>query len=129
MFPRFFLLAALAVLGGLPLTAQSASAGWITITNDTNMVIVIQDSGDGKKIGKAKLIRLLPGETHREFQLGAGDKKIQIFEMNAPKKPLFEGPMKWKAEDLSLSVQPDGQAVKLGAPVPPANPVKPVVHR
>lgn len=116
-------------MGGLSLAAKSASAGWITITNDTNLVIVIQDSGDGKKVGKGKLIRLLPGETHREFQLGAGDKKVQIFEMNAPRKPLFEGPMKWKADDLLLSVQPDGKAVKLGAPALPALPVKPVAHR
>lgn len=126
MSRRLLLLTALAVL---PLAAGSASAGWITITNDTNMVIVIQDSGDGKRPGKGKLIRLMPGETHREFQLGAGDKKVQIFEVNAPKKPLFEGPMKWKADDLSLSVQPDGKTVKLGAPVPPVAPVKPVAHR
>lgn len=124
-------IAVVSALVAVPLTSSAAAAGWITITNDTNMVVVIQDCGDGKKGGRAKVVRLLPGETYREFQAAAGDKRMQIFEFRGPAKPLFDGPVKWKADDLSLSVQPDGKALKLAPPVVVAapNPVKPVAHR
>ncbi len=126
--------AAIACLALLGADTPAARAGWIKITNDTNSVIVIQDCGEAKRPGRGKLIRLLPGETYREFQAGAGEKKVQIFDLQLPGTPLFEGPLRWKKDDVSLSVLRDGKTVKLGPPTVaastnPPTPVKPVAHR
>jgi hypothetical protein len=76
MFPRRFLAALL-----LLVIAWPAHAGWLTITNDTTQAVVVQESYTvGKQVRRGKPIKLMPGETLREFQTCAGTKQYHILD-------------------------------------------------
>ena len=75
------LLAAFVLLTG---TTGAADAGWVTITNETGRVVVIQETlaanGQPKR---CKPVRLLPGESVREFQ-PAATVKVEVFDGQQP---------------------------------------------
>lgn len=100
------LIAALVVLLG---SAGAAEAGWVTIQNDTNQVIVVQGTlrcdGQAKR---CKPIRLLPGESIREFHLPQMY-KVEIFDGTNPTQSLYSGSLNIKAEKQSFSIGKDGQ--------------------
>ncbi len=111
--PRFALVIALAV--GLFGTADAARAGWITVTNDTKQVIVIQEtSGPLNRPVRGKCVKLQPGETHREFALLGGTRNVVIYDAAAPNTPLAADKMAWDKADVAFAVKTDGKKVTLG---------------
>src|SRR5687768_3934548 len=73
-------------------SAGAADAGWVTIRNDTNATIVLQQTtcanGQPKR---GKPVRLLPGETVREWQCGGTVTKVEVFDGQNPNKSLYAG--------------------------------------
>jgi hypothetical protein len=57
-----------------------ASAGWLTVKNDTKSTIILEEVTEGPIVKRGKTIRLLPGEVYREFSLNPGEKKVHIYD-------------------------------------------------
>ena len=107
------LLTALAVFG-LFGTASSAQAGWITITNNTKQLIIIQETGGPfSRPIRGKSVKLQPGETYREFQLTSGTKNVQVYDAATPTAPLLHDKLIWDRADVAFAVKTDGKTVTL----------------
>ncbi|QEL16968.1 hypothetical protein [Limnoglobus roseus] len=105
------LLAALCV--GLLLTPGVVSAGWITISNDTNQTLVVQESVTvNGQVRKCKPLKLAPGETVREFRQTGGTKTLAVSETGLFGKQLFTGDVTWK-DDTAFSIHKDTDKVKI----------------
>src|SRR5262245_27687984 len=91
--------------------AAPASAGWITIKNDTSKVVVIQEVRvvNGKVI-KGKAYRLTPGEVLKEFQTGPGEKTVLVTEADGTP---VKAKLTWGKDDAAFAVTKDGDDVKL----------------
>ena len=99
----------------MALSATPALAGWLTIKNETEHVIVIQEVGGPlSRPIRGKCVKLQPGETYREYQLLAGSKTIAISEPDAPATSV-QDKMTWAKDDASYAVKLDGKAMKLVA--------------
>ncbi len=89
---------------GLP-----AQAAWLTVKNDTKQTVVLESVADGVLVKRTKSVRLLPGETYREFRLVPGERKVQLFDGSQPGKPLGQplgqGTLTWKLTDQSLHIE------------------------
>lgn len=102
------LLAAFLFLTG---TTGAADAGWVTITNETGRVVVIQETLPGPVQPKrCKPVRLLPGESVREFQ-AAGPVKVEVFDGQQPGRPLYAGDLAITADRQAFAVGTDGKKV------------------
>lgn len=102
------LLAAATLLAG----TASARAGWITIKNDTKQVIVIQETGGPlNRPIRGKSVKLQPGETYREYQLGVGEKKIVISAAETPGTVLAQDKLAWPKEGAAFAVKADGKSM------------------
>lgn len=94
----------------------AADAGWVTLKNDTNRVVVIQETVDCQGQPKrCKPVRLLPGESVREFQPTATI-KVEVFDGQNPGQPLYAGDLAVKGERQAFAVAADGKKVVV-APV------------
>ena len=94
-------------------TSSVAHAGWITITNDTNQVIIIQETaGPLNRPVRGKCIKLQPGETHKEYQLLGGTRNVVI--SDSSDNPLTADKLTWEKADAAFSVKADGKKVALG---------------
>lgn len=110
---RISLALALLVSAFGPLNA--AHAGWITVTNDTKQVLVIQETtGPLNRSAKGKCIKLQPGETYREYSLLGGTRSVVIFDAVAPNTPLSTDTMTWDKTDAAFALKADGKKVTLG---------------
>lgn len=115
MFRTFRFPIALALALALFGTADAAQAGWITVSNDTKQVIVIQEtSGPLNRPVKGKCVKLQPGETYREYSLLGGTRNVVLFDATAPNTPLASEKMTWDKTDAAFSVKTDGKKVSLG---------------
>ena len=87
----------------------------MTLKNDTNKVLVIQEVAVAPNgvVKRGRPIRLLPGETLREFQAMPGEKRVEVLDMMAPAKPLFSGKIAWKADTPSFSITADAKATNV----------------
>ena len=95
--------------------ATVAHAGWITVTNDTKQVIVIQEtSGPLNRPVRGKCVKLQPGETYREYSLLGGTRNVVIFDAAAPNTPLSSDTMAWDKADANFAVKSDGKKTTLG---------------
>jgi hypothetical protein len=93
--------------------ARPADAGWITVKNDTNTVIVIQETVTTHGQSRTgKPIRLLPGESIREYQ-ATGSRTIEVFDGRDPKTSLVTSSVTVKAENQTVTVACDGPAVRI----------------
>ncbi len=98
---------------GLLLTPGFASAGWITISNDTNQTLVVQESVTvNGQVRKCKPLKLAPGETIREFRQTGGTKSLTVTETGLFGKQLFTGDLTWK-DDTAFSIHKDTDKVKV----------------
>lgn len=105
------LLPLLAAFLGLTGTTGAAEAGWITFKNDTNRVLVIQETLDCKGQPKrCKPVRMLPGETLREFQ-PTGPLKLEVFDGQRPGQSVFAGEVVVKGDRQAFAVGVDGKKV------------------
>ncbi len=106
MFPlRSKLLAfALAVLAALAFVG-AADAGWVTIKNDTNKAIVVQEVTivNGKQV-RGKPTKLGVGESFREFQNTPGIKNYEIYDAANPNTVIWNNQLNCKADKQSFSV-------------------------
>jgi hypothetical protein len=98
--------------------ASAAQAGWVTITNETKQVIVIQEtSGPQNRPIRGKCAKLQPGETYREYHQDAGTKNVQVYDAAAPNTALIQDQLKWDKTDAEFAVKNDGKKVTLTAGV------------
>ena len=102
-FPRILVLglvAALAVAGA----GSSVSAAWVTIQNDTKGVIVLQSATTvNGQVRRGKPVRLLPGESLREFYAPPAV-AMEVYDAQNPNKPLLTAPLTIKNENQAFSV-------------------------
>lgn len=119
--PRLLPPAALAVFGLLGATS-SAKAGWLTITNDTRRVVLIQETG-GPLLRpiRGKCVKLQPGETYREYHLLPGEKSVILLDANAADPIPAADSLHWHKDDTPFAVTDDGLLFKL---VPAGKPKK-----
>lgn len=117
--PRFRVAALAAV--ALLASAGAADAGWVTIKNDTTKTLVLQETVtiDGKvKLGTA--VRLLPGETVREFRATPAVKTVVVCDCAKAGVALFRGDLNITDDTQTFSITTDGKTTTVKA-------VKPVV--
>lgn len=83
----------------------SVHAGWMTIKNDTNKTIVVQEIVDvNGQVKRGKPTNLLPGETLREYLPEPSVKKIELFEAQDSKKAVWSGNLSCKDDMQTFSV-------------------------
>jgi len=102
-------LALLPLVLGMTLTAD---AGWVTLKNDSNRILMVQEAvvaQDGT-VRRGKPTRLLPGETLREFQAGPVVKRIEVYEPQTPARPLFVGRLNFRDDNQVFSISSDGKS-------------------
>jgi hypothetical protein len=85
--------------------SQSAQAGWVTIKNDSNKTIVVQETVVvNGQVKRCKPTSLLPGESLREFLPNPTDKRIEIVDSSNPNKPLWSGKLECQKETQTFSI-------------------------
>jgi hypothetical protein len=115
MFPRtrFWCLSLAATLLAVVGSAGTASAGWVTVQNDTGRIIVVQGTvhihGQPKR---HKPVRMLPGERFREFH-NSPSLQLEIFDGTNPSRPLFAGPVPIASENQAYSVAATGRGIQV----------------
>lgn len=96
-----FVVAALATTA----LAGAADAGWVTIKNDTNKAIVVQEvTVVNGKLVRGKPTKLLAGESFKEFQNTAGEKNYEVFDASNPNVSVWSGKLNCKSDSQSFSV-------------------------
>ena len=101
-------------LACLFVATPSASAAWVTIRNDTDKVVVVQEARlvNGRLI-KGKEYKLAPGEVLKEFQAAAGEKTVLLSGTDIPQDPA-KVKVAWGNANAAFAVTKDGTAFKLG---------------
>ena len=93
--------------------SASAQAGWITLTNDTDHVVVIQETtGPLNKPVRGKSIKLQPGETYKEFQLLAGRRSVIVTTPMNKKVVSAVATLNWGSADSPFQLVESGQTMK-----------------
>ena len=97
----------------------SADAGWVTIKNDTTKTLVLQETvtTDGT-VKRGTAIRLLPGETVREFRATPVVKSVVVCDSQKPGVALFRGDLKCTDEQQTFSITCDGKTTCVKAVTP-----------
>ena len=102
-FPRIrlsWLTAALVVIG----SAGAADAAWVTIKNDTKHVVVVQSTTSANgQMKRGKPMRLLPGESVREF-IQPPAASLEVYDAQTTHKPLLTTNLAIKNENQTFSV-------------------------
>lgn len=111
------LAAAVLAVGGF---ATPASAGWITVRNDTSKAIVVQESvlWDGE-FQRGKPVRLLPGESSCVFVKAPTIRRLEVFDGRNPTQALRTATITGKDENQAFSVTCDGKAIHITPVAPP----------
>ena len=104
---------AVLVAAGLFTAGGTASAGWVCIKNESKVAVVIQELPDNPAVKRGKVVRLLPGETYREYHPAPGEKRVVIVDASRPALPLFRGTFAWPRQDSAWRLRPDGTALRL----------------
>lgn len=101
--------------------AGPATAGWVTIKNDTTKAVVVQETVtiDGK-VRCGTPVRLLPGETVREFRVTPAVKTVVVCDHAKPGVAVFRGDLVITEDTQTFSITTDGKTTTVKA-------VKPVV--
>jgi len=98
--------------------AAPVSAGWITIKNDTDKTIVVQETSTlNGKLTKGKSYHLTPGEVLKEFQTGAGEKTVLLSEKDGIQAPV-KVKLSWGKDDAAFSVAKKEAEIKLAVAKP-----------
>ena len=106
-----------AALLGVAGPSGAAKAGWVTIQNDTNQVVVIQGSVtcDGH-VRRCKPVRLLPGENLREYH-STPTLTVEVFDGKNPSTSLSSSSLTIKSEKQAFTVGKDGPTIRV-TPLP-----------
>jgi hypothetical protein len=101
----FWRLAAL-VLTATALGPAPASAGWLSLRNDTRTTLIVQEiviiNGQPRR-GTQR--QLYPGEVAVESVAGAGVKRLLVFEPKMPTVPLLRTERNYTGADQVFSIQ------------------------
>jgi hypothetical protein len=93
----------------------SAQSAWLTIKNDTNQAIVVQENvvvnGQTKR---GKPINLLPGEKLREYIPAPTMKNIEVFDVQNPKQAVWSGNLNCNEEKQTFSVSSKNGKIAVG---------------
>lgn len=110
MFRRIGSVVLLVLIAG-----PTCQAGWVTIKNETNLTIIVQECATvGGQVRKGKPVKLVPGETLREFQASAGQKCVQLLEPGLLRNAsLGQTDVKWTEADHGFAIMKVGDKVKL----------------
>ena len=83
-----------------------AAAGWVTIKNDTNKAIIVQEVvvANGRQM-RGKPVKLLAGESFREFQNAVGAKCYEVFDFTHPNATLYSGHLPCGADSQTFAVR------------------------
>ena len=111
---------------GLLLTSGTAPAGWVSIKNELKIAVVIQELPDNPAVKRGKAVRLLPGETYREYHPVSGEKRFHLLDLRGHGKPLFLGLLRWSKLDVSLRIRSEEGGVTV-VPVTPRGADDPAV--
>ncbi len=104
------LVAALFVVAG---GNGAARADWVTIRNDTNRVVVIQGSVTCEgHVRRCKPVRLLPGESHREYH-STPALTVEVFDGQNPSTSLGTSTLTIKSEKQAFTVGNDGPTIRV----------------
>lgn len=98
-------------------TAEAVDAGWVTIKNDTNRVLVVQCGivANGH-LKRGRPVRLLPGESMREFHHAAG-LTLELFDGQRPTQLLHASQQVLHGDEQGFSVGTNGHTVVV-TPIP-----------
>ncbi len=80
-----------------------ASAGWVSVKNDTPRTILVKETAEGL-FRRGKVVRLLPGEVYREYQAKPGCKAVEVFDAKCVTKAVHAGKLVWQAADVTWTV-------------------------
>lgn len=90
-----------------------AGAAWITIRNDMPGTVIVQELKQiGGKVVPGKPVKLLPGETYREFQPAAARKTLQVLD-GGTRRVLTKEDIAINNRDLKASIRTVKGQVKL----------------
>ena len=96
--------------------STSVEAGWITVTNETDHVVVIQETtGPLNKPIRGKSIKLQPGETYKEFQLLAGRRAVVVSVPKNAEVVAAVATLNWGTTDAPFQLVASGQTLKFEA--------------
>ncbi len=100
---------------GIGLVANSiATAGWVVIKNETKQaLVVVEVAGTPNRPIQGKPVKIQPGETHREFHPGAGQKTFAIYDAAKLDAPLAQQAIFWRNEDTAFGIRLEGKGYKL----------------
>ena len=82
-----------------------AEAGWVTVKNDSNKALVVQEVVivNGKPV-RGKPIKLLAGESFREFQNTPGTRTFEVYDAATARTTLWSGSLNCKADTQTFSI-------------------------
>ncbi len=112
---RVSLVLLIVAAGGL-----EACAGWLTLKNQTNQTVVVQElytAAGQKRRGKA--IQLHAGETLRQFVPGPVVKQIEIYDAGNPSQPLWNGSLSCVRANQSYAIVSKGGKLAVEEELPP----------
>jgi hypothetical protein len=105
MFPRgsYPIVFALAFAAAFAFVG-TADAGWITFKNDSHKTVVVQEvvTVNGRQV-RGKPLKLLMGESFREFQNTPGVKCFEVLDTGIAPKALWTGKLNCLADTQSFS--------------------------
>jgi hypothetical protein len=102
--------------------AGPVNAAWLTIKNDTQQTIAVQETVVvNGKVRRGKPTNLLAGETLREYIPGPTVKTIEVFDPQKPRQSLWSGSLNCPDELQTFSISSAGGRVM----VRPTNPLPP----
>jgi len=110
----------LATLVVLVSAVSGASAGWLTLRNDSPRGIIVQEvtkAPDGSA-KRGRPTRLLSGETLANSTPGPMTKWLEVYDMQAPATPLFSGRVAWQNDNQIFSISSNGKAATVTPAVP-----------
>jgi hypothetical protein len=117
---RSSLFSSIAALAAVVSFAETSTASWITIKNDTKQMVVVQETRIVRgQVKRCKPVSLLPGETLREFLSGPDVKKIDVLDGHNPKRSVWSGSLHCKDESQTFSVTDSGGTVTVRPVVKP----------
>jgi hypothetical protein len=100
-----------AVLLTVARSAPAADAGWVTIQNDTNQVVVVQTTvTTNNSPRRGRPVRLLPGEHVREFH-PTPSVQVEVFDGQPQDRSLYCGTLTLRPDPQTFLVAAAGRGV------------------
>ncbi|HJZ57284.1 MAG TPA: hypothetical protein VKE74_20105, partial [Gemmataceae bacterium] len=92
----------------------AASAGYLTFRNDTDKTIVIQETViQNGQLKRLKPVRLLPGESIKQYEGTAGAKTYEVYDAQSPNRPLYTANLRVTEANQLFSVSADAKGIAL----------------